>query len=260
MWRHHLTWWRHLDIALSRISWLFSVFRNFFKENTQKTSNFKALLYAFEGKKSNGDKQTSLASTVDLENPDQLPVKEVFEGILMIMSQILSTFSVSSHNLFERYVFEVKKSISDISTELPCSGDLENPGQLPVQGVLEGTDDWVLWIFKISPLFMFSRSGNSFLIFLLRYHVRVTSKIQTNFRYRGYLKVLMIESYEFLKFLHYLCFRGRGIHFWYSHWATMFGWPRKSRSTSGTEGTWRYWWFCLMDFHNFFSIYVFEVK
>ena len=33
---------------------------------------------------------------------------------------------------------------------LPCSGDLENPGQLPVLQVLEGTDDWVLWIFVIS--------------------------------------------------------------------------------------------------------------
>ena len=42
------------------------------------------------------------------------------------------------------YVFEVKKSISDIPTELTCSGDLENPGQLPVQEVLGGTGDCVL--------------------------------------------------------------------------------------------------------------------
>ena len=61
----------------------------------------------------------------------------------MIMSQILSKVSVSSPNLFEIYIFEVKESISDISIELPCSGDLENPGQLPVQGVLESTDDCV---------------------------------------------------------------------------------------------------------------------
>ena len=47
-------------------------------------------------------------------------------------------------NFFTIYVFEVKKSIPDIPTELPCSGDLENPGQLPVQEVLEGTDDCVL--------------------------------------------------------------------------------------------------------------------
>ena len=42
------------------------------------------------------------------------------------------------------YVFEVKKSIADIPTELPCSGDRENLGQLPVQEVLEGTNDCVL--------------------------------------------------------------------------------------------------------------------
>ena len=42
------------------------------------------------------------------------------------------------------YVSEVKESISDIPTELPCLGDLENPGQLPVQQVLGGTGDCVL--------------------------------------------------------------------------------------------------------------------
>ena len=109
-------------------------------------------------------------------------------------------------------------------------------------------------------VFMFSRVRNPFLTLLLSYHVWVTSKIQVNFRYRRYLKVLMIVSYKFLKFLHYLCFRGQGIHFWYSYWATMFGWPRKSRSTSGTGGTWRYWWLCLINFWNFFTIYVFEVR
>ena len=107
---------------------------------------------------------------------------------------------------------------------------------------------------------MFSRSRNPLLTFLLSYHVRVTSKIQVNFRYRRYLKVLMILSYKFLKFLQYLCFWGQEIHFWHSYWATMFGWPRKSRSTSGTGGTRRYWCFCLINFRNFFSIHVFEVK
>ena len=47
-------------------------------------------------------------------------------------------------NFFSIHVFEVKKSIADIPTELLCSSDLENPGQLPVQEVLEGTDDSVL--------------------------------------------------------------------------------------------------------------------
>ena len=117
---------------------------------------------------------------------------------------------------------------------------------------------WSSQKFDFMTIFMFSRVRNPFLTLLLSYHVSVTSKIQVNFRYRRYLKVLMIVSYGFLKFLHYLCFRGWGIHFWYSYWATMFRWPRKFRSTSGTGGTWRYWWLCLMDFWNFFTIYVFE--
>ena len=36
IWRHHLTWWRHLDIAMSRISWRFSVFRIFFQGKHKK--------------------------------------------------------------------------------------------------------------------------------------------------------------------------------------------------------------------------------
>ena len=35
-------------------------------------------------------------------------------------------------------------------------------------------------------------------------------------------EVLMILSYEFLKFLHYSCYRGQGIHCWYFYRATMF--------------------------------------
>ena len=45
------------------------------------------------------------------------------------------------YNFFISYVFEVKESIFGSFTKLSCSGDLENPGQLPVLQVLEGTDD-----------------------------------------------------------------------------------------------------------------------
>ena len=105
---------------------------------------------------------------------------------------------------------------------------------------------------------MISRVRNLFLIFSQSYHVSGISKIQVNFRYRRYLKILLIVSYKFLTFSHYLCFWGWGIHLWYSYWATIFLWPRKSRSTSGTGDTWRYWWLFLMNFWNFFTIYVFE--
>ena len=92
-------------------------------------------------------------------------------------------------NFFISYVFEVKESIFCSFTKLPFSGDLENPGQLPVLQVLEGTDDWVSWIFVIPSFSTFSRSRNPFCQF---------------------------------------------------HKATMFGWPRKSRSTSGFTGAWGY--------------------
>ena len=104
------------------------------------------------------------------------------------------------------------------------------------------------------------RARNPFLTLLLSCHVRVISKIQVNFRYRRYSKVLRIVSYRFSKFLHYICFWGQEIHCRHSYWATMFGWPWKSGSTSGTGGTQRYLWFCLIDLGNFFTIYVSEIK
>ena len=66
-------------------------------------------------------------------------------------------------NFFITYVFGVKESIFHSFTELRCLNDFENPGQLPVLQVLKGTDDWVLWIFVISPLHTFSGSRNPFL-------------------------------------------------------------------------------------------------
>ena len=62
------------------------------------------------------------------------------------------------HNFDTVYVFKVEESIADISNELSCLCDLENPSQLPVR------------------------------------------------------EVLMILSDEFLKFSHYSCFLGQGIH------------------------------------------------
>ena len=54
---------------------------------------------------------------------------------------------IDFHNFFTAYVFEVKKSISDIPTDLPCLGDFTNSGQLPVQKILRGTDDTCLMEF-----------------------------------------------------------------------------------------------------------------
>ena len=75
---------------------------------------------------------------------------------------------------------------------------------------------------------MFLGSRNPLLIFLQSYHVWVTSKIQVDFRFNTYSEVLVIVSCRVLKFLHYLCFWGQGIHCWHSYWATMFEGPRNS--------------------------------
>ena len=69
--------------------------------------------------------------------------------------------------------FEVKQPNFDISTELPFSGDLKNPGQLPVHSVL-----MILSYGFLKFLFyMFSMSRNPLLILLMTYLVWVTSKI-----------------------------------------------------------------------------------
>ena len=100
-------------------------------------------------------------------------------------------------NFFISYVFEVKESIFVSFTKLPGLGDLKNPGQLPVLQMLEGTDDWVLWIFVISSFSTFLRSRNPFLAVSQSYQAWVTSKIQVNFRFYRCSRVLMIGSYGF---------------------------------------------------------------
>ena len=105
-------------------------------------------------------------------------------------------------------------------------------------------------------MLMFSKSRNPLLTFLLSYHVWVTSKIQVNFRFERYWWF----CHKFLKFSHFSCFRGQGIHCWYFYRATLFGLPRKSRSTSGSRVTQRCWWLYLMNFNKFFTIHVIKVE
>ena len=51
-------------------------------------------------------------------------------------------------NFFIPFVFEVKKSIFRSFTKFPCLGELENPGQLPILQILQGTDDQVSYVFS----------------------------------------------------------------------------------------------------------------
>ena len=116
-----------------------------------------------------------------------------FRGTLGYCRLSLMDFS----NFFISYVSDVKKSVYRSFTRPLCSGNVENPGQLPVLQELEGTDSWVSWIFVISSFPTFSRSRNLFFEVSQSYHVRVTSKIQVNFRFRRYFRVLSIWSYGF---------------------------------------------------------------
>ena len=104
---------------------------------------------------------------------------------------------IDSRNFFTLYVFEVTESISAVFSKLLYSNDPENLGQLPVSEVFKGTDDWVLRIFVISPFLTFSGSRNLFLDVSRSYHVRVTPKIQVNFRFYRCSRVLSIRSYGF---------------------------------------------------------------
>ena len=70
------------------------------------------------------------------------------------------------HYFFLPYVFEIKESISRGVTKLPCLGDLENLGQLPVSEVLQGTVDLVSWISVISTNLTISMSRNLFFMVL----------------------------------------------------------------------------------------------
>ena len=51
--------------------------------------------------------------------------------------------------------------------------------------------------FTVSPLFMFLRVRNPFLAFLLSYHIRVTLKIQANFRFERYWWFCRIHFWNF---------------------------------------------------------------
>ena len=84
------------------------------------------------------------------------------------------------------------------SKKLSCLIYLENLGQLPVHGYLKGTENCILWIFTISSLFVFSRSRNPLLTFLLSYcDVWVTSIIQVNFRFERYWWFCLIIFWNF---------------------------------------------------------------
>ena len=104
---------------------------------------------------------------------------------------------------------------------------------------------------------MFSKSRNPFKTFLLSYHLCVISKIQVNFRFERYRWFCLMNFWNFHTIhvflvresiadistelpclndlenpgrlpVQHLCFWGRGIQCWHSHWTTMFEGPQNS--------------------------------
>ena len=121
-----------------------------------------------------------------------------------------------------------------------------------------GTDDFVLWIFTdFFSIYVFKVKWIHCRHSQWAATVWVTSKqSRSTVRYRRYSKVLMIVSYRFLKFFPYLCFRGQGTHCRHFYWATMFGWPWKSRSTSGSGAYWCHY-DVIVNFHQFLQYWCF---
>ena len=90
-------------------------------------SNF-FIPYVFDVKESVFCSFPQLSYAGDVENPGQLPVLQELEGI---NDWVLWIFVISFFLAFSRF----NKSISRSFTMLPCSCDLEHPGQLPVSEV-----------------------------------------------------------------------------------------------------------------------------
>ena len=117
-------------------------------------------------------------------------------------------------NFFDYIRFRGQRIHFSYFTELPCLDDFENPGQLPVSQVLEGTAVWVLWIFVIFSLPTFSGSRNPFFIVPRSHPVWMTLKSQVNFRFYRYSKVLRTRFHQFPQIsCNFPRFRGHKINF-----------------------------------------------
>ena len=138
------------------------------------------------------------------------------------------------HNFHTIYVLKVKESTADILTELPCLSDLENPSQLPIWKVLMILSYELL---KFSDYSCFRGQGIHCWYFYRATLFELPRKSGPTSGSRVPQRYWFILSDGFSQFLHYLCFRGQEIHSWHSYWATMFEWPRKSKSTSGLRST-----------------------
>ena len=203
-------------------------------------------IYAFKVKESISDIPTELPCLSDLENPSQLPVRKV----RMILSYKLLKFS--DYSCFRGQGIHCWYFYRATLFELPRKSRSTSGSRVPQMY-------WWLYLMDFDNLFtIYVFEVKESIVDILN-ELRCLSDTDNPSQLPVW-EVLVILSYKFLKFSHYSCCWGQGIHCWYFYIATMFRWPRKSRLTSGPTRTRRYWWLCLVDFWNFFTIYVFEVS
>ena len=104
----------------------------------------------------------------------------------------------------------------------------------------------------------FSKSRNPLLTFLLSYHVCVISKIQVNSQFEKYWWFCLMNFWNFLT-IHVFGVK-ESITDISTELSCLGDLENPGRQASGSTRTRRYWWLCLVDFLNFFTIHVFEVR
>ena len=158
------------------------------------------------------------------------------------------------HNFYIIYVFNVMEFTADIPTELPCLSDLENPSQLPVWKLLMILSYKFLkfsdyscfrgqgihcWYFYRATLFELTRISRS------------TSGSRVPQRYWDDCILWIFTIFPLFMFSRS---RNPMLTFLpsYDVWVTS-----KIQVNFRFE---RYWRFCLINFWNFYTIHVFEVR
>ena len=161
------------------------------------------------------------------------------------------------------HVFEVKESIFLIFTEAAMftwpRKSRSTSGFTGPQGYWWLGQKHGFLKFLHSPTF--SRSRNLVFVVSQSYYVRVTSKIQVNFRLNRCSRVLMIGSHGFFVISLFPTFsRSRNPFFIVSQSYYVRSNLENPDQLPGLTGPQGYWWLGLMVFQNFFIPHVFEVK
>ena len=173
------------------------------------------IIYVFNVMEFTADIPTELPRSSDIKNLSQLPVRK----LLMILSYKFLKFS--DYSWFRGQGIHCWYFYRATLFELPRKSRSTSGSRVPQR----------YWLLYLMDFHIFS----TIYVFEVKESI---ADIPTELRCWGVLEnlsqlpvweVLVILSYKFLKFLHYSCFWGQRIHWWYFYLAAMFRWPRKSR-------------------------------